>query len=73
MRTTKNWSVNCILLEKDVNKLLLWCLENEMRFHEDKCSITFIKKRGQVKMCDQIVKTVNRQKDLGVVVTENFN
>ena len=44
-----------------------------MFVHENKCSIFFIKTKGQVKMCDQIVKPVNSQKHLGVVVNENLS
>ena len=43
-----------------------------MFLHKDKCSILCIKKKRQVKMCDQIVRPASGQKDLGGVVMENF-
>ena len=43
-----------------------------MLLQEDKGSILYIKKKGRIKMCDQIVRPENSQKDSGVVVTEDL-
>ena len=43
-----------------------------MILHDDKCSTLFNQQKGQSKMCDQIVKPMKFQKDLGVLVTKNL-
>ena len=55
-----------------MDKVHFGCLEKKICLQKDKVAYLISRKKGHVKMCDQIVKPLNTQKYLGVVVMEKF-
>ena len=78
---------DCQMLQDDINKLYTWCLTNDMKFHPNKCKVLSIHANLASKnllhtlpffkfnyfIGSNIIEYTPDQKDLGVVINENFS
>ncbi|KAF2345395.1 Reverse transcriptase domain [Trinorchestia longiramus] len=62
-------------IQSDLNRLLQWTETWQMSFNIEKCSVMHVganTQHFQHTMDDILIATVQQQKDLGVIVTENL-
>ena len=71
-------------LQRDINMLYLWSLNNKMKFHPDKCKVVTIKHRPSplamlpfvaynYQLAETLLSYAYCEKDLGVHVNKSFN
>ena len=71
-------------LQRDINILYLWSLNNKMKFHPDKCKVVTIKHRPSplamlpfgaynYQLAETLLSYADSEKDLGVHVNKSFN
>ncbi|KAF2356835.1 Reverse transcriptase domain [Trinorchestia longiramus] len=62
-------------IQSDLNRLLQWTETWQMSFNIEKCSVMHVganNRHFQHTMYNVLIETVQQQRDLGVIVTENF-
>ena len=71
-------------LQRDINILYLWSLNNKMKFHPDECEVVTIKQRQSplamlpivayhYQLAETLLSHADSEKDLGVHVNKSFN
>ena len=71
-------------LQRDINILYLWSLNNKMKFHPDKCKVVTIKHGPSplamlpfvaynYRLAETLLSYADSEKDLGVHVNKSFN
>ena len=63
------------LLQRSLDKLVAWANKWEMRFNVNKCGVMHIGKRNleyQYQMSDGWVKSIDEERDLGVVISKDL-
>lgn len=64
-----------IKIQADLDKIAEWSLKWKMDFNVDKCNVLHIGSKNvnfQYTMLGKVLNSVNEQKDLGVIVSNNF-
>ena len=80
---------DCNILQNDVNYLQDWCISNQMKFYSDKCKVVSINSKSSsanlaylgllplsrfnYTLGRNILDYVTEEKDLGVIVNNNFS
>ena len=80
---------DCNILQNNVNYLQDWCISNQMKFHSDKCKVVSINSKSSsanlaylgllplsrfnYTLGGNILDYVTEEKDLGVIVNNNFS
>ena len=82
-----NSESNCEILQSDIDKLNNWCHSNNMKLHPDKCKVISIKASSKnddillhtlpfanfsYTIGDTVMDYENSEKDLGVIVNNEF-
>ena len=73
-----------VKLQKDIDFLYSWSIENKMYFHPDKCKVVSIKNRSSplsvlpfttfyYHLGEEILSSADQELDLGVVININFS
>ena len=73
-----------VQLQKDINNLHIWSINNKMMFHPDKCKVVTIKHKPSplamlpfvayhYHLAENLLSYVDSERDLGVHVNKSFN
>ena len=77
---------DCEILQKDINSLHEWCVQNEMKFHPEKCKALTVSNNEKPVFIDKlpftttfysigqdIIDYIDSQKDLGIYVNAKLD
>ena len=78
-------SVDCDILQRDIDTLNTWCIKNKMKFNTDKCKVLTVANaeplfmnelpftKYSYKLGDKILDYTSCVRDLGIFINERFD